>query len=309
MKELMKISNKKIFVALLAIFFATASFAVEKSPRVKPDYSPADATYQYTGIFGEQQKLVVYYPDGWAEGKNYPCILLFHGGGWAGGDLSMFQYFCDYFASRELVAISANYKLCPKEIRGSLPEGTSYKRWSVMDAKSAIRWVKTNAGKLGIDPKKIILGGGSAGAHIATLALLDEEFNNTTDPDIDTDVAALLLFNPAYTIPENEPIQDVNEFRKMKPVLPRSIIFYGSKDGWKISNFDHLVPLLKKQGTQFEEWIAQGEGHSFFDYVLWCDVVLAKSDEFLCSMNFIQGTSPLIAPATGERLIKGASNK
>lgn len=300
---------KKTGLGLWICLFAGALFGAETPTREKPAYPRADATFCYTGVSGEQQRLVVYYPEGWETGGKYPCVLLFHGGGWAGGNLGHFQYFCSYFASRGMVAISANYKLCPKELRETLPEGTSYKRWGVMDAKSCIRWVKANADKLKIDPDRIVLGGESAGGHIATLALLDEEFNNPGDPEINTKVAALLLFNPAYTIPENDPVQDVNVFKKLKPVLPPSIMFYGSKDGWKISNFDRLSPLLKNQGTVFQEWIAPDAGHSFLNYIPWCDVVLIKADEFLAAQGFIKGKSPLEPPATGETLIQGASNE
>lgn len=290
-----------LFAGLFAVLSADA-----KSPQgTKPDFRSADAEFHYTGIFGEQQRLIVYYPDGWSAEKKIPCVLFFHGGGWAGGDLSMFQYFCDYFSSRGLVAISANYKLCPKELRADLPEGTSHKRWGVMDAKSCIRWVKANAEMLGVDPEKIVLSGGSAGGHIATMALLDEEFNNDGDPELDTNVAALMLFNPAYTVLNKEPIPDVNVFKKLKPVLPPSIIFYGSEDGWKTSNFDLLSPKLKEQGTVFEEWVAPGQGHAFFNTVPWCHLVLVKSDEFLVSLGLMNGRSAFDPPATGDVLIKG----
>ena len=37
----------------------------------------------------------------------------------------------------------------------------------VEDAKSAVRWLRQNAAKLGIDPNRIVAAGGSAGGHIA----------------------------------------------------------------------------------------------------------------------------------------------
>jgi acetyl esterase len=289
---------------LLSGILAFLAVGAKKAPRPGwGEFSPADAEYIYRETAGEPQKLVVYYPDGWSDGKKYPCVLLFHGGGWAGGDLSYFQYYCEYFASRGLVAITANYKLCKKTDWPDLPPGTSKKRWGVKDAKSCIRWVKANAEKLGIDPEKMVLGGGSTGGHIATLALLDEEFSHADDPDIDTDVAALMLFNPAYTRVKEGAVQDVNVFKKLNPVLPPAIVFYGSEDGWK-GTFNQLVPLLKEQETVFETWIAPGQKHGFFNYIPWCDVVLAQADAFLVFQGIITGKSSLEPPVTGEKLVK-----
>ena len=59
----------------------------------------------------------------------------------------------------------------------------------------------------------------------------------------------------------------------------------------------------------FEEWVAPAEGHSFFNAVPWCHIVLAKADAFLVRSGFINGKSPLDAPDYGEQLIKGSWNE
>jgi acetyl esterase/lipase len=47
--------------------------------------------------------------------------------------------------------------------------------------KCAIRWMRANAGKLGVDPNKIGLAGGSAGGHLVLLAA----YANTDDPELE----------------------------------------------------------------------------------------------------------------------------
>ena len=42
----------------------------------------------------------------------------------------------------------------------------------VHDAKYAIAWMKANAAVYGVNPDNIVIGGGSAGAHIALLAVI-----------------------------------------------------------------------------------------------------------------------------------------
>ena len=71
----------------------------------------------------------------------------------------------------------------------------------VADAKSAIRWVRKNADRLGIDPDRIASGGGSAGGHLAAAVGTLEEFD---EPDEDSSISscpnAMLLFNPALDL-------------------------------------------------------------------------------------------------------------
>ena len=71
-----------------------------------------------------------------------------------------------YFSSRGLVCATAEYRMLGKGESAKLPKGESRKRVCVTDAKGAIRWFKQHAGELGIDPNRIITGGGSAGGHI-----------------------------------------------------------------------------------------------------------------------------------------------
>ena len=56
------------------------------------------------------------------------------------------------------------------------------KRYCISDAKSAIRWFKQHANELGIDPKRIIAGGGSSGGHVCLLATTNPGLNDPNDP-------------------------------------------------------------------------------------------------------------------------------
>ena len=68
-----------------------------------------------------------------------------------------------------------------------------------MDAKSAVRWVRINAEKLGVNPSRFIVGGGSADGHIAAVIATLSEYNETVE---DTSVScipnALVLYNPVF---------------------------------------------------------------------------------------------------------------
>ncbi|MCK4998342.1 MAG: alpha/beta hydrolase fold domain-containing protein [Anaerohalosphaera sp.] len=118
-----------------------------------------------------------------------PAIVFFFGGGWTGGSVKQFFPHCKYFASRGMVAISAEYRVKSRD------NTTPFD--AVEDAKSAIRYVRANANKLGIDPDKIVAAGGSAGGHLAactgTIKQLDAKNENLTISSVPN---AMVLFNP-----------------------------------------------------------------------------------------------------------------
>jgi len=152
--------------------------------------------YFYTGINGESHIIKVYFPNKKPQEKA-PCTVFFHGGaaGQAGRipNLEIIAILCRARRGQHHGGLFANRQ------RGtsSSARGKSRNRDSVIDAKTVIRWVKKNAETVGIDPERIIAGGGSSGRHIATLATVDNDLNHPKDPmEIDTNVKVLLLFCP-----------------------------------------------------------------------------------------------------------------
>lgn len=87
-----------------------------------------------------------------------PCLLYFHGGGFVIGDLESHDPPLRYLAKTSGRAILAvDYRLGPEHIYPS--------SWE--DAYSAYKWVRENGKSLGIDPKRIAVGGDSAGGNLA----------------------------------------------------------------------------------------------------------------------------------------------
>jgi dienelactone hydrolase len=216
--------------------------------------------------------------------------------------LSQFRIACAYFASRGIVCATAEYQMLNGADAKKLPPGVTKKRVCVTDAKSAIRWFKQHAGELGIDPKRIITGGGSAGGHISALATLNPGLNDPVDPkDIDTSVVAYLWFNPAFE-PGDEKDAEIDILRHVKADLPPAIAFFGDQDTWK-KGWDIAFAKWQKVGNKSIDYqIAAGQTHSFFNKDPWQTVTLIAADRFLVKHGLLTGEPTLKAPASGEKL-------
>lgn len=139
------------FVAALALA-TTARGADEAAAKVANEY---DVVYAKPG--GEELKLDVTRP---AEGDGpFPVVLVIHGGGWRGGNKKDSRPALGEFARRGYVAVSPQYRFCPKE---TFPA-------QVHDVKAAVRWVKAHAKEYKADPGRVGAVGFSAGGHLSMM--------------------------------------------------------------------------------------------------------------------------------------------
>jgi acetyl esterase/lipase len=253
---------------------------------------------------GQPRALELYFPPAHNPASaKVPGVLFFHGGGWNGGTPAQFRAACAYFAKRGLVTATAEYQMHTAATRRALPAGTSMKRVCITDAKSALRWFKQHAAELGVDPARLIVGGGSAGGHLAVLATTNPGLNDPADPkDIDTSVAAYLLFNPAFT-GEDKADPEIDVLQHLPRSFAPAIVFFGTEDSkWK-PGWDAAFARLRQLGNRTTEMqLAQGKGHGFFNRDPWRTVTLIEADRFLVRQGFLQGKPLLSPPATGERL-------
>jgi acetyl esterase/lipase len=99
-----------------------------------------------------------FYPS--QKSGNKPCVIVVHGGSWAGGDSKQLPELNSYLAIKGYNVASINYRMAPR-----------YKTPApVEDVRSAIAYLCKHAGELHIDTAKFVLLGRSAGAQIALLA-------------------------------------------------------------------------------------------------------------------------------------------
>lgn len=95
-----------------------------------------------------------------------PAIVFFYGGGWNSGDRGDFGFVGRALASQGFVVVLPDYRLAPANRFPAFVE----------DGAEALRWVQANVAKWGGDPKRIGVGGHSAGAHLAALLAFDQRY-------------------------------------------------------------------------------------------------------------------------------------
>lgn len=87
-------------------------------------------------------KMNIYRPN---DGKEYPVLMMIHGGGWNSGNLGLQVPMAQQIATKGYVTIPVEYRLIPEAL---YPAG-------VEDLEDAIEWIYNNAGRFGIDKEKI----------------------------------------------------------------------------------------------------------------------------------------------------------
>jgi acetyl esterase/lipase len=209
-----------------------------------------------------------------------------------------------------MVAITADYRVLSRQ-HSTIVD-------SVRDAKSAIRYVRENAARLGIDPQRIAAGGGSAGGHLAAasglIPGLDEPAENQS---ISSRPNALVLFNPVVIL---APVANDEELTRVSQVSlrfadrvefkgvdaesvspwhhvsrndPPAIIFHGKADTTvPYATVEAFTKKMQAAGNRCELVGFDGENHGFFNYRPGgnkaYDETLRKAEEFLASLGYLK---------------------
>lgn len=231
------------------------------------------------------------------KAPSYPksVAAFFFSSGWDNGQVAQFAPHCVYLASRGMKTMAFDYRVANRHKGGPLE--------AMADAKSAIRWIRMNAGDLGINPGKIVGIGGSGGAHALTAAAMLQGFDDpNTASDISPAPNALVLFNPVLDtskkgfgldrFPDAASAKEANLIRAIDKGLPPTLILHGTAD--RVVPFGGSYEFARKSAKKknFCRLIDyDGQGHGFFNFNLSFDMyeaTLMAVDEFLIDLGFIE---------------------
>jgi acetyl esterase/lipase len=289
-------------VLIVAFSLLTSPLSAQRAS-YPPDLSDARAEI-YRSTDDIDLNVWIFEPAGHSTSDQTAAIVFFFGGGWNAGSPGQFKWQARWLASRGMVGILADYRV--KSRNGTLANV------AVSDAKAAIRWVRTNADRLGVDPDRIAAAGGSAGGHLAAAtALLPGHDIPRPEQAVSALPEALVLFNPVLvTAPMLEhPDQNHEKLEKLaprlgadpesmspyhniRPGLPPTIIFHGTAD--KTVPFESVELFNEKMisaGNSCELVAYEDKGHGFFnhgrsDNSAYNDTV-RRMDEFLVSLGWL----------------------
>lgn len=283
---------KKYILPILSLMFSLSATAPAMAESL-------DVVYKTTDLGDLHMKINI--PDDADPQKPLPTIIFYHGGGWVSGSLDVFANQADYLCGRGLVTICVQYRLATV--------GVSTPAECLMDAKSAIRYVRANASRYNVDPERIILSGASAGGHLAAATHLCPKINEASDDlSISTDAAALILYNPVICNgPEKsgsyqgwgyarvaDYYQDISPMHNIVEGVPPTLFMVG--DGDTLITPDvatEFARLIDEVGSRCDLHIYPGFKHSFFtlkaDDARGFYLTMLEVDNFLTSLGYISG--------------------
>jgi acetyl esterase/lipase len=226
--------------------------------------------------------------------------VFIHGGGWGAGNPDQWFPQCRYFALRGLVGISVQY--CLKSDTTTVAE-------CVTDCKSAIRYLRRNAGGLGIDPEKIVVVGESAGGHLAaslgTIAGYDEPGEDSAVSAVPN---ALVLLNPITDLTTRwgeglgDKAKSLSPLHHISKKAPPTLLIHGDAD--QVVGLQHARSFHEKMiavGNRSQLIVFPGADHAFAIFKYGPDDTVLRAiiemDKHLTALGYLSGR-PLLQGTT-----------
>jgi acetyl esterase len=290
-----------IFLVCLSPVGASAA---SKKKKVEPTSFKGARVEIFKSVGDVKLKIHIFEPANHEAQDRRPAAVFFFGGGWKSGNPGQFEQHCRYLAGRGMVAMTAEYRILSKH-------GTKAEK-CVRDGKSAVRWVRENAGRLGVDPKRIVAGGGSAGGHVAACTGVITGFEDGESPSSVPN--AMVLFNPALVLAEvpgqelpfstekmaelsgrmGVPSQELSPWHQLKTGVPPTLTLHGKGDTTVVyRTAEAFHQKMLQLGNRSELAGFADQPHGFFNYGRGGNRMFAatmkRADAFLQSLGYLEG--------------------
>ena len=153
-----------------------------------------DENVEVGAVAGRSLHVDIFYPDN--PPGPIPGLLFLPGGGWRTADRAPLKdRFGLHMARHGYLFVAGEYRVMDEA------------PWpaQIQDVKAIIRWMRTHHERLGIDPAAIVIGGKSAGGHLALLAAGAQgidAFEGGDDAEVSSEVAAVIGVAPVSDLTE-----------------------------------------------------------------------------------------------------------
>jgi acetyl esterase/lipase len=214
--------------------------------------------------------LHLFLPDSTIGIAKRPTYVYFHGGAWTEGKPDWGFSACESRAKSGWVAASVEYRI--NDRHGTLPFD------AVMDAKSAIRWLREHAAEYNIDVNRIVATGNSAGGHLVLCTALADKWNDNSDDLHYSATPNLLLVNSGVFdltnetwitvgLKDKEIVKEISPSYLVKKGVPPTLFIHGTNDrSVPFQTAKVFEAKMKDAGNDFEFHSLEGAGH-----FLWFD--------------------------------------
>jgi acetyl esterase/lipase len=185
-----------------------------------------------------------------------PVLVYLHGGGFfSGGKSREARLLLERLASRGWVCVTANYQLHPAAYPTQL-----------VDAKRVLAWVRTEGPAYGADPDRVVVTGGSAGAHLAVTCALtaDDPAFQPGFEDVGTAVAGAVGCYGYYGRVTGDPSS--SPAGHLRPDVPPVLLVHGARDPMSpVADARAFAAALRDASTGVVLWAELPGGLHAFD--------------------------------------------
>lgn len=224
-------------------------------------------TYVYKKTEDGELLIHIFLPEGHEPTDQRPCFLFFHGGLWDKAMITQFIPQCMHFVSRGAVAATAEYRISSKHNTTPVE--------SILDAQTALLWLRINHHYLGINTNQVVAGGAGSGAHIALCAGMHKEIERDnfygSRPD------ALILYSAIVDttqrgkhtarFPTHRIARKTSPTKHIKRKLPPAIFFHGREDATsRIEIVEKFAQRYKRKKNKCLFSPYAHATHSFFNF-------------------------------------------
>jgi acetyl esterase/lipase len=212
-------------------------------------------------------------------------LLFFPGGGWQTANRAPLKdRYGVRMAERGFVCVTGEYRVMDEA------------PWpaQIQDVKATIRWLRANSESLGIDPATIVVGGKSAGGHLALLAAgtrgLDAFEGNSGHTSVSSEVAGVIGVAPVADLtewahrptmaklfgenPAAEIVKAASPIAHVNGDYPPTLLVHGTAD----TRVPHAMTMrmyeaLEQAGIPVDLYLYAGQDHFFDQETQFCDAI------------------------------------